>query len=93
MLDSDRAGNVYLAVEIGRQDPATNRTVDNATIVVKLDGQGQLAGDLRLPSTLAHPAETFRPLTVTDDGAIIQMLATEDGVTITRHPMGTGSAP
>ncbi|MCA9669279.1 MAG: hypothetical protein KC503_26975 [Myxococcales bacterium] len=86
MLDSDRQGNVYLAVEIGRRDEATNRMVDQATIVVKLDGKrGALVGDLRLPSTLANPAETFRPLAVTDAGEVVQMLASSEGVTVRRY--------
>ena len=82
MLDSDSAGNVYLGAEVGRQDPKTHQMLDLATVVLRLDRGGQLTGALQLPPTTASPAETFRPLAVSPDGRVYQMVPGPKGITV-----------
>ena len=83
MLDSDTAGNVYLGAEVGRQDPATQQMTDLATVVLRLDRNGQPSGWLLLPPTTTDPAETYRPLAVSPDGRIYQLVAGPAGLTVT----------
>ena len=83
MLDSDSAGNVYLGAEAGREDPQTHKMVDLATVVLRLSQQGQLTGALLLPPTTAAAAETFRPLAVSPDGRVYQMVPGPGGISVT----------
>ena len=82
MLDSDTAGNVYLGAEVGRQDPKTHQMLELATVVLRLDRSGQLTGALKLPPTTAAAAETFRPLAVSPDGRVYQMVPGPNGITV-----------
>ncbi len=82
LLDSDSAGNVYLGAEVGREDPKTHKLLDLATIVLRLSGAGQLTGALQLPPTTASAAETFRPLAVSPDGRVYQMVPGPKGITV-----------
>ena len=73
-VDSDLRGHVYAA-----------GLAQDATIVLRLaENNGADAGSLLLP---ADPGiiESFRGLTVGDDGTIYQMLASDSGVTITAY--------
>jgi hypothetical protein len=85
MLDSDRSGQVYVAAEVGQEDPQTHAFHDLATLVIRLSPEGRLDGVLSLPPTTAEAAETFRPLVVGDDGTIYHMLVTEAGLQVTAH--------
>jgi len=88
LLDSDLAGNVYVAAEVGQEDPATHEMRDLATIVIRLEGTaGQLDAVLELPPTTVDPAETFRPLVLGDDGTLYQLLASPSGITVTAYHM------
>ena len=74
MVDSDLRGHVYAAA-----------LASDATLVLRMaEADGADAGVLLLP---ADPGiiESFRGLTVGDDGTIYQMLATDNGVTITAY--------
>lgn len=83
LLDSDKAGNVYLAAEV-LDDPGPPERYK--TPVARLEGaQGKLTGQLILPATTAEPSESFRPLTVGDDGTIYQLLHTPNGPTVTAY--------
>jgi hypothetical protein len=85
LLDSDKAGHIYLGAEVGQEDPTTHAVTDLATLVARLDGQGTLGGVLTLPPTTSEATETFRPLTVDDEGVIYQMVHGPNGVTVTAY--------
>lgn len=85
LLDSDSAGNVYLAGEVGQEDPATHDYVDLATLVVRLDDGGRLSGVLELPPSTTDAAETFRPLAVAADGTVYHMVPSQAGLTVTAY--------
>lgn len=85
LLDSDRSGRVYVAAEVGQEDPQTHAFHDLATLVIRLTPEGRLDGVLTLPPTTAGAAETFRPLAVGDDGTIYHMLPIEAGLQVTAH--------
>ena len=82
MLDSDLSGNVYLGAEAGREDPQTHAMVQLATVVLRLNGSGQLSGSLLLPPTTGDAAETFRPLAVSADGKVYQMVVGKNGISV-----------
>ena len=76
--------NVYVAAEVGREsaDPPYELT-DVHIAALRLGSGGALSGQLRLPA-LTSADETFRPLTVDDDGVLYLMLAQEGGLQVLR---------
>lgn len=83
LLDSDKAGNVYLGAEV-EETPAPQATYK--TVVARLEGQqGKLTGQLILPPTTSDPTESFRPLTVGDDGTVYHLVHTVNGPTLTSY--------
>ncbi|ADO73131.1 hypothetical protein [Stigmatella aurantiaca] len=84
LLDSDRAGIIYLGVAgqlpTGKASPATEPGV-RLFCLDPLDGKVLGQADLPL-NTL--PEETFRDFTVLDEGGVLFQLRTESGVTLRR---------
>jgi len=85
MLDSDRAGNVYVAAEVGRESAEPPYELGDVHVVaLRLGNGGIVTGQLRLPA-LGAADETFRPLTVDDDGVLYLMLAQDGGLQVLRY--------
>ncbi len=85
LLDSDRAGHVYVGATLAREDQATYDLTDVATVVVRLgadDGSG--LGNLTLPAS-SEPEEVFREISVRDDGVLLQMLVVNGGIEVREH--------
>src|SRR6185436_18262298 len=82
LLDSDGAGNVYLAGHTGRESPQPPYPiVDEKLIIIGLGPEGAPRGLIELPA--APPAaESFRELAIGDDGTIYRMMLGEGGVVI-----------
>jgi hypothetical protein len=79
LLDADRQGTIYLAVEL-HDEPGP------AWVLLQcLDPlHGQSTGSaVLLANTL--PEESFRDLTVLDDGGVVQALRSAEGVSYERH--------
>jgi hypothetical protein len=83
MLDSDRHGRTYLAATLGRES-STGQIVDEHLAVIRLAADGSPAGVLRLPP-LTAAEESFRPITVDDDGVVFVMHGQESGLSVTRY--------
>jgi hypothetical protein len=84
-LDSDRHGMVYVAVDVGRESPTPPYPlVDEKIVIVRLGSGGTLRGVLEVPP-LPTADESFRPITVDDDGAVFVMSAGDDGLRVTRY--------
>jgi hypothetical protein len=84
-LDSDAAGLVYLAVDVGRETTsAPFRIVDERILVARLGSGGAPRGMLSLPP-LPTADESFRPITVDDDGTVYVMAAGDNGLAVTRY--------
>jgi len=82
LLDSDAAGNTYIAGETGHESATPPyRIVDLQIGIVSLDPSGSPRGRLTLASAPAAE-ESFRTLAVADDGTIYRMRATPEGVVI-----------
>ena len=62
--------------------------LDQATLVLRLSRTGQLTGTLTLPPTTASPAETYRPMAVSPDGKVYQMVPGPGGVTVSVYELG-----
>jgi hypothetical protein len=85
LLDSDPQGHIYIAASTGRESPEPPFTMlDEAIVALKLDAGGAPRGRLLLPP-LSEADETFRPLSIDDQGALLFMRATPDGLLVTRH--------
>lgn len=85
MVDSDLAGNVYVAAHVGREsDREPYMIVEEVIQVVKLGTTGELLGSIDLPASSTGD-ENLRPLSVGDDGAIYAMQPTEAGMTVGRY--------
>jgi hypothetical protein len=86
LLDSDQRGHAYLGALVAREGPAPDfELADAATIVVRLvQADGADAGSLRLPAS-DQADEVFRELVVTDEGELLQMLVTAEGVQVVRY--------
>ena len=83
LLDSDRAGIVYVAV-FGATPSASNPDGDPIVELVCLEPtHGAPIGAVTLPAN-TMPEETFRELAVLDEGGAIYLLRTEAGVTMMR---------
>ncbi len=84
-LDSDRNGMVYLAVDVGHEAPAPPyQIVDEHILLVRLGSGGAARGLLEIPP-LPTADESFRPITVDDDGTVYVMAAGDDGLAVTRY--------
>jgi hypothetical protein len=82
LLDSDKTGTIYFAVEL-HEEPSTDWVLLQCLEPLK----GVPVGSAILPvNTL--PEETFRDLTVLDDGGVIYALRSSDGVTYRRYDCG-----
>ena len=71
LLDTDRNGIIYLGVAGG--DPET------ANVACLEPKEGKVIGRVQLPTSVS-PEESFRDLTVSDDGLIAYTLRDDDGV-------------
>lgn len=84
MLDSDRQGMIYVAADAGRESPQPPYLVmDEAIIVTRLAPNGTPRGQLILPAFSAAE-ETFRPMTVDDQGNVLMMVPGPGGMTVLR---------
>jgi hypothetical protein len=85
MLDSDRSGNVYVGAEVGSESTQEPYELyDVHTMAARLSSTGTPRGQLRLPA-LGEADETFRPLTVDDDGVLYLMAPDNDGMQLLRY--------
>lgn len=85
LLDSDRAGRVYVAAAIGHEDPnPPYKLLDESITAVRLDSGGSERGRLRLPP-LPDADESLRPLTIDDSGDLFVMAPTPQGLEIRRY--------
>jgi hypothetical protein len=85
LLDSDAAGSVYFGAIVGRESAAPPyRVVDPELILRALTPDGRERGALVLPWVPAEE-ESFRELTVGDDGTIYRMRRTAEGVVVERY--------
>jgi hypothetical protein len=75
LLDSDKAGTIYLATEM-HQEPAEDWILLQCLDALK----GVPIGSATLPAN-TMPEETFRDLTVLDEGGVVLAHQTEQGVT------------
>ena len=83
-LDSDRQGAVYLAAVTGAETTmAPFHVVDEAIAITRLVG-GQQRGLMTLPP-FQTADETFRPVTIADDGTIFVEYVGEQGVEVKRY--------
>jgi hypothetical protein len=84
LLDSDRLGHVVLAALIADESPEGD-PVDPVLAVARLDqGTGGAAGALTLPAP-SEADEVFKELAVTDDGELLHMRVTPEGLVVTRY--------
>jgi hypothetical protein len=85
LLDSDAVGNIYLGADIGDEDPNPPYPITNERVVIqRLSATGELTGSITVPP-LSQPDESFRPITVGDDGSIYVMAGGDDGLEVTRY--------
>lgn len=81
MLDSDAAGRVYVAAEVGE---FTEEGVRNPRLrVARLDRAGVVDGALSLPA-IEGGDEVFRAMVVDDAGAVYVMVPGRDGLEVRR---------
>lgn len=82
LLDGDSAGDVFVGAHVGHESPAPPyRIEDEALVLVALGPDGRERARLTLPAP--PPAEeSFRDLSVGDDGTIYWMRRTASGVVI-----------
>lgn len=83
LLESDAAGQVYLAAE-GARERADLSVYDVALMIVRLAPDGAVSGVIELPWA-ASGDEVLRPLTVGEDGAVYVMAPTATGLAVSRH--------
>ncbi len=85
MLDSDRHGMIYLAIDVGREAPAPPYPiVDEKIVIARLGPGGTPRGAIEVPP-FPTADETFRPISVDDDGTVYVMVAGENGLSVTRY--------
>src|SRR5581483_8058995 len=85
MLDSDKSGQVYVAADVGDEAPAPPFQILNERIVVtRLGSGGAPRGAITVPP-FPTADETFRPMSVDDDGSILVMVAGERGLEVVRY--------
>jgi hypothetical protein len=84
-LDSDKSGMVYVAVDVGHETPAPPYVlVDERILLSRLGSGGAPRGLLAIPP-LPTADESFRPITVDDDGSVYVMAAGDNGLAVTRY--------
>jgi len=84
-LDSDRRGMIYLAVDVGHEAPTPPYPlVDERLVLARLGAGGIPRGQLEVPP-LPAADESFRPVTVDDDGAVLVMAGGDNGLSVTRY--------
>ncbi len=75
LLDSDRAGTIYVGAEVEEEE------TEPQIVVVCLDGgSGEVTGTASVPANTL-PEESFRDLVVLDGGGVVYTHRTEEGVT------------
>ena len=85
MLDSDKQGRIYAAAVTALEEQVPPyRLTDEALFAVQLGRDGSERGRLKLPP-LHGSDETFRPVSVGDDGSLYVMRSSESGLTVTRY--------
>ncbi|APR75251.1 Hypothetical protein A7982_00597 [Minicystis rosea] len=82
LLDTDKNGTIYFAVEL-HEDPAA----DYVMLQCLEPQKGALVGSATLPVN-TMPEETFRDLTVLDDGGVLYAVRGSDGVSYRRFDCG-----
>jgi len=83
-LDSDLHGRTYVAVDVGRESPAPPyQIVDEKIVVARLDQNGAPAGAIEAPP-LGTADETFHPITIDDDGAVLIEYPRDSGLDVVR---------
>ena len=82
MLESDPAGNIYAGVRVG-QETRPGEMV-NAAVQLIASGPVPMLG-VAVMAANTMPQESFRDLSVLDDGTIFYMERGELGVAITQH--------
>ncbi len=80
LLDSDRAGTIYVGVHSGRE-VAPGDVRDEAVQVACVGPTGDLRGVARMPAN-TMPEEIFRELEVQDDGTILHLEISDEGATV-----------
>ena len=84
MLDSDRSGQIYVGGATGRESPEPPyQIVDEVIAVARLTPGGHPSGSLALPA-FPTPDETFRPMSVDDDGNVYLMVIEAGGLRVLR---------
>ena len=82
LLDTDRAGIIYLGLLTGDLDPAGNPVGDPSITLYCLEPlHGAPIGQTSVAASKA-PEETFRELAVLDEGGVIYMKRSDTGVTM-----------
>jgi hypothetical protein len=75
----------YLAVDVGHETGSPPFVLtDERILVARLGAGGAPRGMLEIPP-LPTADESFRPITVDDDGAVYVMAAGDDGLAVTRY--------
>jgi outer membrane protein assembly factor BamB len=82
-LDSDANGLVYLAVDVGREVVGAGVS-DEKILLLRLGSGGAPRGLLAVPP-MPTADESFRPITVGDDGSVYVMAAGDGGLAVTRY--------
>lgn len=91
LLDSDVTGRIYVAAHVGREqfDPATHEShwADQSVQLLCLSPMGEVQKVLSLPANTMGE-ESVRDLTVRDDGLILYMHRTQEGVRLLQYSCG-----
>lgn len=82
LLDSDRAGTIYLGIIGGKLMPTGDLADPMITVYCIEPAHGAPIGQATVPANTS-PEETFRELTVLDEGGVLYMKRSEKGVTVT----------
>jgi hypothetical protein len=86
-LESDAAGRVYVAVHLLLEQPVAPFDVEEESqVMVVLSATGEELGRIEIAAP-APVDEQFRPIRVTPDGAIYQLVLTESGATVERYSL------
>ena len=83
MLESDPAGNIYAGVRVG-QETRPGEMVNAAVQMISLGPSTDVLG-VAVMAANTMPQESFRDLSVLDDGTILYIERGELGVAITQH--------
>jgi hypothetical protein len=84
-VDSDTAGNIYVAADTGQESSAPPYSIVNESItVLRINQGGSIDGKLELPAP-ATGDEMQRPVTIGDDGTVYEMVPSADGMSIMRY--------